>query len=161
MEVVVKTEIWLICQGFAKGVLSCSRSRDRYRDRENGRQGNDGGSRTSTAENASTSSSMGVPPAMVFSGGPRSFSGQPPTILQSRDRQDDCGSGYEENFEGSRDSGDTNSVGDPELMSAFDGQSGGGFGSGQRQGSRGSKSKQSMERREREGRREGKWERKH
>ncbi|CAI0395182.1 unnamed protein product [Linum tenue] len=138
-----------------------SRSRDRYRDRENGRQGNDGGSRTSTAENASTSSSMGVPPAMVFSGGPRSFSGQPPTILQSRDRQDDCGSGYEENFEGSRDSGDTNSVGDPELMSAFDGQSGGGFGSGQRQGSRGSKSKQSMERREREGRREGKWERKH
>lgn len=97
---------------------------------------------------------------MVLSGS-RSFSGQPPTILQSRDRSDDCGSSYEENFDGSKDSGDTGSVGDPESISAFDGQSSG-FGLGQRHGSRGSKSsRQVMERREKEGRREGKWERKH
>jgi len=101
-------------------------------------------------------------PAIVLSGS-RPFSGQPPTILQSRDRQDDCGSSYEENFEGSKDSGDTGSVGDPDSITAFDGQSVG-FGSAQRHGSRGSKSRQVMERREgreRDGRREGKWERKH
>lgn len=98
-------------------------------------------------------------PTVVLSGS-RPFSGQPPTILQSRDRQDDCGSSYEENFDGSKDSGDTSSVGDPDLVLAFDGQSGG-FGSAQRHGSRGNKSRQVMERRERDGRREGKWERKH
>lgn len=100
-------------------------------------------------------------PTIILSGS-RAYSGQLPTILQSsRDRQDEGGSGYEENFEGSRDSGDTGSVGDPDLVSALEGQ-GGGFGSGQRQGSRGSKSRQIMDRRERDGgRREGKWERKH
>lgn len=90
----------------------------------------------------------------------RQFSGQLPTILQSRDRPDESVSSYEENVDGSKDSGDTCSVGDPELVSAFDGPSGG-FGSAQRHGSRGSKSRQVVERREREGRREGKWERKH
>lgn len=97
-------------------------------------------------------------PTVVLSGS-RPFSGQLPTILQSRDRQDECGSGYEENVDGSKDSGDTGSVGDPDLASAFDGQ-GGGFGSSQRHGPRGSKSRQVVERRERD-RREGKWERKH
>ncbi|GAV65319.1 hypothetical protein CFOL_v3_08834 [Cephalotus follicularis] len=87
-------------------------------------------------------------------------SGQPPTILQSRDRSDDCGSSYEENLDGSKDSGDTGSVGDPDSVSAFDGQSSG-FGSAQRHGSRAGKSRQGTERRERESRREGKWERKH
>lgn len=105
----------------------------------------------------STSSSMATP-AVVLAGS-RPFSGQLPTILQSRDRPDEASS-YEENFDGSRDSGDTGSVGDADLMSAFDGQSSG-FGSSQRHGSRGSKSRQVMERRERDGRREGKWERKH
>ncbi|XP_034709604.1 uncharacterized protein LOC117932457 isoform X2 [Vitis riparia] len=84
--------------------------------------------------------------------------GQPPTILQPRDRPDEGGSSYEENFDGSKDSGDTGSIGDPELVSAFDSLSGG-FGSSQRP--RGSKSRQIMERKERESRREGKWERKH
>lgn len=97
-------------------------------------------------------------PTVVLSGS-RQFSGQLPTILQSRDRQDEGGSSYEENFDGSRDSGDTGSIGDPELVSALEGQPGG---SAQRHGgSRGSKSRQIMERRDRDGRREGKWERKH
>ncbi|XP_021619452.1 uncharacterized protein LOC110620154 isoform X5 [Manihot esculenta] len=139
-----------------------SRTRERYRERENGRSSNEGSTRTNSgslqAEISTTSSSMGMP-AVVLSGS-RPFSGQPPTILQSRDRADECGSSYEENFDGSKDSGDTGSVGDPDLISAFDGQAGG-FGSAQRHGSRGSKSRQVMERRERDGRREGKWERKH
>lgn len=141
-----------------------SRPRDRYRERENGRSSNEGSARTNAGNlqpDTATSSSMATQ-AIVLSG-TRPFSGQPPTILQSRDRQDDCGSSYEENFEGSKDSGDTGSVGDPDSMTAFDGQSVG-FGSAQRHGSRGSKSRQVMERREgreRDGRREGKWERKH
>lgn len=143
------------------GILICSRPRDRYRERENGRAGNEGSTRSSTVqlETSSTSSSMGTIPTVVLSGS-RTFSGQLPTILQSRDRLDDAGSGYEENLDGSRDSGDTGSVGDPDSLSAFDGQPGG-YGSGQRHGSRGSKSRQVVERRERDGRREGKWERKH
>ncbi|KAL5834799.1 hypothetical protein ACOSQ4_014296 [Xanthoceras sorbifolium] len=140
-----------------------SRARDRYRERENGRSGTEATGRTSSGilqpEISSTSSSMGAGATIVLSGS-RSFSGQLPTILQSRERSDDCGSSYEENIEGSKDSGDTGSIGDPESVSAFDGQSSG-YGSGQRHGSRGSKSRQAMERREREGRREGKWERKH
>ncbi|KAL3573924.1 hypothetical protein D5086_024537 [Populus alba] len=134
-----------------------SRPRDRYRERENGRSSNEGSARTNAGNlqpDTATSSSMATP-AIVLSG-TRPFSGQPPTILQSRDRQDDCGSSYEENFEGSKDSGDTGSVGDPDSMTAFDGQSVG-FGSAQRHGSRGSKSRQVMERREgreRDGRRE-------
>lgn len=103
---------------------------------------------------------MGAIPTVVLSGS-RQFSGQLPTILQSRDRPDECASSYEENPDGSKDSGDTGSIGDPDSVSAFDGQSGG-FGSAQRHGSRGSKSRQGVERRERgDGRREGKWERKH
>lgn len=140
----------------------CSRPRDRYRERENGRAGSDGSTRSSTGnlqlETSTTSSSMGTMSNVVLSGS-RQFSSQP-TILQSRDRLDDGGSGYEENLDGSKDSGDTGSVGDPDSVSAFDGQPGG-YGSGQRHGSRGSKSRQVVERRERDGRREGKWERKH
>ncbi|XP_015577755.2 uncharacterized protein LOC8282035 isoform X1 [Ricinus communis] len=139
-----------------------SRARDRFRERDNGRPNNEGSARSNSGSlqaETSTSSSMSMP-AVVLSGS-RSFSGQPPTILQSCDRSDECGISYEENFDGSKDSGDTGSVGDPDLMSAFDGQSGG-FGPAQRHGSRGSKSRQVMERRERDGgRREGKWERKH
>ncbi|PKI63453.1 hypothetical protein CRG98_016120 [Punica granatum] len=115
-----------------------SRSRDRYRERESARSSAEASGRTTEPQ--------------VLA---RSYSGQPPVILQSRDRADEYGSGYEENLDGSKDSGDANSVGDPELMSAFEGQS------GQRHsGSRGSKSRQARER-ERESRREGKWERKH
>ncbi|KAK2967246.1 hypothetical protein RJ640_016038 [Escallonia rubra] len=140
-----------------------SRPRERYRERENGRSSNEGNIRTSSGslqpETTTSNSSMTAIPTVVLSG-TRPFSGQPPTILQSRDRPDECGSSYEENFEGSRDSGDTGSVGDPDLVSALDAQSGG-FGSAQRHGSRGGKSRQIMERRERDGRREGKWERKH
>ncbi|XWS58642.1 hypothetical protein CRYUN_Cryun08bG0052000 [Craigia yunnanensis] len=138
-----------------------SRPRERYRERENGRSSNEGSARISSSlqPETTTSSSMAAMPTVVLSGS-RSFSGQPPTILQSRDRADECSSSYEENFDGSKDSGDTGSVGDPELVSAFDGQSGG-LGSSQRHGSRGSKSRQVLERRERDSRRESKWERKH
>ncbi|KAG5009705.1 hypothetical protein GYH30_018179 [Glycine max] len=139
-----------------------SRPRDRFRERENGRSGNEGSTRAGSGslqpEIPSTSSSMAPSPTIVLSGS-RTFSGQPPTILQSRDRQDDTGSMYEENVDGSKGSGDTSSIGDPELVSAFDGQPGG-YGS-QRHSSRGSKSRQLGERRDRDSRREGKWERKH
>ncbi|KAK7285495.1 hypothetical protein RJT34_20268 [Clitoria ternatea] len=139
-----------------------SRPRDRFRERDNGRSGNEGSTRAGGGnlqpEISSTSSSMAASPTIVLSGS-RTFSGQLPTILQSRDRQDDSGSMYEENVDGSKDSGDTNSIGDPELVSAFDGQPSG-YGS-QRHSSRGSKSRQLGERRDRDSRREGKWERKH
>ncbi|XP_019701444.1 uncharacterized protein [Elaeis guineensis] len=146
-----------------------SRPRERYRERENGRSGQHEGSlrsssrdRESGAPHMVTSGSSGASPApTVVLAGSRSFSGQLPTILQSRERTDErTTTSYEENIEGSRDSGDTSSVGDPDLGSAFDGLAGG-FGSAPRHGSRGSKSRQIIERRERDGRREGKWERKH
>ncbi|CAL0324369.1 unnamed protein product [Lupinus luteus] len=137
-----------------------SRPRDRFRERESGRSGNDGSARAGSGslqpEVASSNSSMAAQPTIVFSGS-RTFTGQPPTILQSRDRQDDSGSIYEENIDGSRDSGDTGSAGDPELISAFDGQPSG-YGS-QRHNSRGSKPRQLGERRDRGDK--SKWERKH
>ncbi|XP_006359177.1 uncharacterized protein [Solanum tuberosum] len=136
------------------------RLRERYREREMGRAGNEG-TRTSTGmtqPETATSSSMVTMPTVVLSGA-RQFSGQHPTILQSRDR-DDCGSSYEENFDGSKDSGDTGSIGDADLVSALEGPSMN-FGSSQRPGPRGSKPRQIVERRERDGRRESKWERKH
>ncbi|XP_020698245.1 uncharacterized protein LOC110110923 isoform X2 [Dendrobium catenatum] len=120
------------------GVLSSRReissrsSREKFRD--TGRSGLDGGLRP------------------VSRGHER---GQHPTILQPRDRPSERSSpSFEDNHEGSRDSGDANSIGDSELSLAFEG----GFSSAPR---RGSKSRQVMERRERDGRREGKWERKH
>ncbi|KAK9144107.1 hypothetical protein Sjap_004010 [Stephania japonica] len=140
-----------------------NRPRDRYRERENGRSIQDGslragstGRESSVAPPLTTGSAM---PTIVLSGS-RQYSGQLPTILQSRDRPDERGTNYEDNFEGSKDSGDTGSVGESDLASVFDGQPGS-FGSSQRHGSRGSKSRQMIERRERDGRREGKWERKH
>ncbi|KAL2251324.1 UNVERIFIED_CONTAM: hypothetical protein Sindi_2254700, partial [Sesamum indicum] len=137
---------------------SHSRARDRYRERESSREGNEGNLRTSTR--SSQHDTVPTTTTTVMLPGNRSFSGQLPTILQSRDRSDDCGSSYEENFDGSKDSGDTGSIGDPDMVSALEGQSNN-FGSAQRHASRGSKSRQIIERRERDGRREGKWERKH
>lgn len=141
-------------------IFTCSRARDnRYRERENGRPAAEGTTVRTNSSSLQPDGSTTSGHTIVLSGS-RSFSGQLPTILQSRDRLDECGSSYDENFEGSRDSGDTGSIGDPESISAFEGSSG--YGSGQRHGSRGNKSRQAMERREREGgRREGKWERKH
>ncbi|PWA53886.1 Armadillo-type fold [Artemisia annua] len=137
-----------------------SRPRDRYRERDNGRPTNEGTLRTSgSGDFTNPSSSMASTPNVVIPG-QRQFSGQQTTLLQSRDRPDDGGSGYEENIDGSRDSGDTGSVGEPDLMMAFEGQSGN-FGPGQRHGSRGNKPRQVMDRRERDTRREGKWERRH
>ncbi|KAL8255124.1 hypothetical protein R6Q59_033345 [Mikania micrantha] len=133
---------------------SSSRPRERYRERDNGRPTNEGNLRTSGSsgpDSTNPSSSISVTPTIVLSGS-RQFSGQPP--MQSRD---EGGSSYEENFDGSRDSGDTGSIGEPDLVTALEGQSGN-FGSGQRQVSRGNKSRQMMDRRER---REGKWERRH
>lgn len=140
-----------------------SRPRERYRERDGGRPSNEGNLRAISgnlqADASAGNTSVTTMPSVLS--GSRPFSGQVPTILQSRDRLDDCGSSYEENFDGSKDSGDTGSIGDPELVSAFEGQSSSGIGSSQRHGSRGGKSRQAIERRERDGRREGKWERKH
>lgn len=119
-----------------------SRARERYRERDNGRGAQQEGSRGQGHEGQST--------VVMGASRPSSF----PTILQSRDRGSD--GGYEENAEGSRDSGgDSSSMGDPELD---------GPGSGSRHGTRAGgsskSSRQVLERRERDGRREGKWERK-
>ncbi|KAI0488441.1 hypothetical protein KFK09_028272 [Dendrobium nobile] len=148
------------------GVLSSRReissrsSREKFRD--TGRSGLDGGlrpvsrghERGSTIQTAGSSFNTYSTPVMVLSSS-KSSSGQHPTILQPRDRPSERSSpSFEDNHEGSRDSGDANSIGDSELSLAFEG----GFSSAPR---RGSKSRQIMERRERDGRREGKWERKH
>ena len=129
-------------------MLLTSRTRDRYREREASRDGGEGSLRASS-RGADATTTTALP-------GRGSFLGQLPTILQSRERTDECGSSYEENFDGSKDSGDTGSVGDPDM----EGQPIS-FGSSQRHGSRGSKSRQIIDRKERDGRREGKWERKH
>ncbi|EMS63452.1 hypothetical protein TRIUR3_14083 [Triticum urartu] len=127
-------------------------SRDRGSD--GGYEENAEGSRDSGGDTSSMGDpELDGPGSTVVMGGasrPSSF----PTILQSRDRGSD--GGYEENAEGSRDSGgDTSSMGDPELD---------GPGSGSRHGTRAGgsskSSRQVLERRERDGRREGKWERK-
>ncbi|XP_020597126.1 uncharacterized protein LOC110036913 isoform X2 [Phalaenopsis equestris] len=143
---------------------SSSRPREKFRERDNVRSGLEGlrpasrGHETvSSVQTAGSSFNASSTPSMVLSGS-RSFSNQPPTILQPRDRPvERSNATFEDNLEGSRDSGDANSIGDPELSLAIDGLAGG-FSSTSR---RGSKSRQIMERREREGRREGKWERKH
>ncbi|KAJ8505417.1 hypothetical protein OPV22_006303 [Ensete ventricosum] len=138
-----------------------SRSRERYRDRDSGRSGQEANLRSSSrghdggapqmTTTISTGSSTG--PTVVLAGS-RSFSGQLPTILQPRDRADERTSNYEDAIEGSRDSGDASSIGDSESGSAFDGLPGT-YGTAPRHGSRGSKSRQIVERRERDGRREG------
>ncbi|KAI7729642.1 hypothetical protein M8C21_032464, partial [Ambrosia artemisiifolia] len=96
-----------------------TRPRERYRERDNGRPTND-------LTNPSSSSM----PSIVVAGS-RQYAGQAPTLLQARDEGD------EENFEGSRDSGDTGSLGEADLVMALEGQS------GQR---RGNKSRQMRER---------------
>ncbi|KAG8092705.1 hypothetical protein GUJ93_ZPchr0012g20199 [Zizania palustris] len=139
-----------------------SRSRERYRERDNSRAQQEGSLRSSSRGHEGGSAQMpttsGVSGPSISSAttvvlaGPRSFSGNLPTILQSRERSTD--ERYEDNAEGS---GDASSIGDPELGSALDG-----LGPGTRHGPRGSKSsRQVVERRERDCRREGKWERKH
>ncbi|KAL9245193.1 hypothetical protein vseg_018871 [Gypsophila vaccaria] len=140
-----------------------SRPRDRYRDRDNGRSTGDGsfrGSATSLQPDMPVNTPSNAAPHSVVLSGSRAFSGQLPTILQARDRAEEPTSLYDENFDGSKDSGETSSTGDPELASGFDGLPTA-FGSSQRQGPRGGKSRQILDRRERDGRREGKWERKH
>ncbi|KAJ0989796.1 hypothetical protein J5N97_008152 [Dioscorea zingiberensis] len=137
-----------------------TRPRERYR--ESGRSGQEGSLRSNSrgheggggAQAATPGSNMTSQAPTVVLTGSRSFSGQLPTILQPRDRAEERSGGYEDNLDGSRELGDTSSVGDPELASAFDS-----FGSASRHGSRGSKTRQVAERRDRDGR--GKWERKH
>ncbi|CAN6319011.1 unnamed protein product [Urochloa humidicola] len=134
--------------------FSANPNRERYRERDGGRaqqearsssRGHEGGSGQAPAPTGS--------PGVVLAGS-RTFSGgNLPTILQPRDRAapDDDNAWTE----GSRDSGDAGSIGDPE----FDGPRPRGSG-------KSSSSRQVVERRERDGtapgagRREGKWERK-
>uniref|UniRef100_A0A0D9XMZ4 DNA-repair protein Xrcc1 N-terminal domain-containing protein n=1 Tax=Leersia perrieri TaxID=77586 RepID=A0A0D9XMZ4_9ORYZ len=138
-----------------------SRSRERYRERDNGRAQQEGSLRSSSRGlEGGSGPSISSSGTTVVLGGARSFSGNLPTILQPRERStDERSTGYEDNAEGS---GDASSIGDSELgSSALDGL---GVSTGTRHGARGSKSstsRQVVERRERDGRREGKWERKH
>ncbi|TVU31484.1 hypothetical protein EJB05_23171, partial [Eragrostis curvula] len=138
-----------------------SRSRERYRERDGGRSQQEGSIRSSSRGHEGGGSAQALAPAggpgpTVMLAGSRTFSGgNLPTILQPRERTADEDSTW---AEGSRDSGDASSIGEPE----FDGtRQHGPRGSG----SKSSSSRQLVERRERDGaagtaRREGKWERK-
>ncbi|KAF3335895.1 hypothetical protein FCM35_KLT20402 [Carex littledalei] len=131
---------------------------DRYRERENGRSGQPEGSARSSSRGHDSSQvgpTASSVPTVMLSGSSRSYLNQQPTmILQSRDRSDDRSAmAYDDSIErGSRDSGDANSIGESELGQAFDG-----YAPGNRRGGR---PRHGGERRERESRREGKWERK-
>lgn len=136
-----------------------SRSRERYRERDGSRshqEGSRSSSRGHEGGSAQASAPAGGPGPTVVLAGSRTFSGgNLPTILQPRERTADEDSAW---AEGTRDSGDAGSIGDPEFDGARQHGPRGG-------GSKSSSSRQLVERREREGaagtaRREGKWERK-
>jgi hypothetical protein len=133
----------------------CSRSRERYRERDGGgrAQQEAGSLRSSSSRGQEGGSAQAPAPAgpgpTVMLAGSRTFSGANlPTILQPRERAADEDSAWAE---------DASSNGDPELDGVRP--------HGPR-GSRSSSSRQVAERRERDGtaagtgRREGKWERK-
>ncbi|CAN6487088.1 unnamed protein product [Victoria cruziana] len=142
-----------------------SRPRERYRERESARPTQEGSLRPSSAGSGGREGATTPPPAggtnataaaPLVLGGSRTYAVQTPLILKSRERTEERA--YDENFDGSRDSGDAGSIGDPD--SSVDGTTVG-YGSSHRHGSRSGKPRQIVERRERDGRREGKWERKH
>lgn len=137
----------------------CSRSRERYRERDGGRAQQEAGSLRSSSrsqEGGPGSAQAPAPAPTVMLAGSRTFSGgNLPTILQPRERSADEDSAWAE------DAGSNG--GDPELDGVRP--------HGPRGGAGGSKSssssRQVVERRERDGgtaagtgRREGKWERK-
>ncbi|KAF8689250.1 hypothetical protein HU200_042041 [Digitaria exilis] len=137
-----------------------SRSRERYRERDGGRAQQEVGSlRSSSRGHEGGSAQASAPPGgpAVVLAGSRTFSGgNLPTILQPRER-----AATDDDYawtEGSRDSGDASSIGDPEFDGPRSHVARGGGGK--------SSSRQLVERRERDGtaagtgRREGKWERK-
>lgn len=154
-----------------------SRPRERYRERDSGRPAQDGSLRPSSSGSGMRESGT-TPPATptesplnasVLSSGTISSTptivtnssrayAQSSAFLYARERGDERG--YDDNFDGNRDNGDTGSIGDPETGSAMDIMTAGSFGAAHRQGSRGTKPRQIVERRERDARREGKWERK-
>lgn len=154
-----------------------SRPRERYRERESGRPAQDGSLR-STSSGTSVRESGTTPPATptespstisvltsgtisstptIVTNSSRAYA-QSSSFLYARERGDERG--YDDNFDGNRDNGDAGSVGDPETGSAMDIMGTGSFGAAHRQGSRSTKPRQIVERRERDARREGKWERK-
>nr|CAB3500019.1 unnamed protein product [Digitaria exilis] len=137
-----------------------SRSRERYRERDGGRAQQEVGSLRSSSrghEGGSAQASAAAGGPAVVLAGSRTFSGgNLPTILQPRER-----AATDDDYawtEGSRDSGDASSIGDPEFDGPRSHVARGGGGK--------SSSRQLVERRERDGtaagtgRREGKWERK-
>ncbi|KAF3776715.1 hypothetical protein EJ110_NYTH47549 [Nymphaea thermarum] len=143
-----------------------SRPRERYRERDSGRAAQEGSLRPSSAGSGGREGAITPPPAggtnatsatPLVLGGSRTYAVQPPLILKSRERTEERT--YDDNIDGSRDSGDAGSIGDPDS-SSVDGTIVG-YGASHRHGSRSGKPRQIVERRERDGRREGKWERKH
>ncbi|XP_049936727.1 uncharacterized protein LOC116265450 isoform X2 [Nymphaea colorata] len=143
-----------------------SRPRERYRERDSGRPAQEGSLRPSSAGSGGREGAITPPPAggtnatsatPLVLGSSRTYAVQPPLILKSRERTEERT--YDDNIDGSRDSGDAGSIGDPDS-SSVDGTSVG-YGASHRHGSRSGKPRQIVERRERDGRREGKWERKH
>ncbi|CAN6487089.1 unnamed protein product [Victoria cruziana] len=150
---------------FSSSGANSSRPRERYRERESARPTQEGSLRPSSAGSGGREGATTPPPAggtnataaaPLVLGGSRTYAVQTPLILKSRERTEERA--YDENFDGSRDSGDAGSIGDPD--SSVDGTTVG-YGSSHRHGSRSGKPRQIVERRERDGRREGKWERKH
>ncbi|KAH9298584.1 hypothetical protein KI387_030266, partial [Taxus chinensis] len=154
-----------------------SRPRERYREREGGRPAQEGSLRpdssgsgvrengttppatpTASVSNTSVTSigALSSTPTIVTNSS-RIYPVQMSAFSHARDRGDERG--YEDSFDGMREISDASSIGDPEIGSSMDMISGS-FGAPHRQGSRITKPRQIVERRERDGRREGKWERK-
>ena len=137
------------------GCSFCSRSRERYRERDGGRAQQEAGSLRSSSRGQEGVSAQAPAPGgapTVMLAGSRTFSGgNLPTILQPRERSADEDNAWAE---------DASSNGDPELDGVRPHGPRGG-------GSSKPSSRQVVERRERDGgtaagtgRREGKWERK-
>lgn len=147
------------------GSTSSSRPRERYRERESGRSSQESRPNSSSGINHESST---TPPATPTAGAStssfpsiviasstlnsRAYPGQSLISSQIRDRMDDRG--YDEGLDGVGINVEAGNYGDLEV-GVID------MGSGiHRQGSRASRPRQIVERRERESRREGKWERK-
>eukprot|EP00252_Welwitschia_mirabilis_P024837 TRINITY_DN7527_c0_g2_i1.p1 TRINITY_DN7527_c0_g2~~TRINITY_DN7527_c0_g2_i1.p1 ORF type:complete len:1065 (-),score=225.82 TRINITY_DN7527_c0_g2_i1:248-3442(-) len=156
---------------------STSRPRERYRERD-GRTSHEpvlrpsssgGGMRegsgtpppTPTASASASSiiniGSLSSTPTIVMNSS-RAPLCQPSGISHVRERGEERS--YDDNVDAFRDNYETSSTGDSELGSTSDIMNLNTYGAPNRQGSHGSKPRQIVERRERESRREGKWERK-
>ncbi|KAG0598738.1 hypothetical protein M758_12G097000 [Ceratodon purpureus] len=166
---------------FASNTTSSSRPRERYREREREgqRTGQEGPARANSDVGARETAT--TPPATPTAGAPATSVSTPPTATSNtsssrgyaaheRDRDRDRDRDRSDERGGFEDSGDANGAMPRDAtegtglnddgVPGVEGSSAGSAGTGHRQGPRSARPRQIVERRERDGRREGKWERK-